>query len=124
MTEKHMPMQKNNGKQKLERAVPINRYTPAVDIYETEEELVLFAEMPGVDEQGLQVEIDRNLLTLEAEISGSEGDAKSAYYRQFKLSAGFEADAAEAGMKDGVLRLRLPKAEAAKPKKIAVKTLH
>ncbi len=124
MTDKQMTTQENDGTQKLETAVPIVRHTPAVDIYETEQELVLLAEMPGVVEQGLQIEIDRNLLTLEAEMADTDDKVKTTYYRQFKLANGYEADAAEAGLKDGVLRLRLPKAEAAKPKKIAVKTLH
>ncbi len=124
MTDKQMAIQKNAATEKLETAVPMHRYTPAVDIYETSEELVLLAEMPGVDEKGLQIEIDRRVLTLEGNVPAPEGEAKTSYYRQFKLAEAFDSDAGEASFKDGVLRLRLPKAEAAKPKKIAVKTLH
>ena len=98
--------------------------TPAVDIYETSAELVVMADLPGVDEAGLQLEVSRGVLTLEAEIQAAENEKQRGYYRQFRLSEMIDADAGSAVLKDGVLTLRLPKAEAAKPKKIAVKTLH
>ena len=98
--------------------------TPAVDIYETPAELVVMADLPGVDEAGLQLEVSRGVLTLEAEIQAAENEKQRGYYRQFRLSEMIDADAGSAVLKDGVLTLRLPKAEAAKPKKIAVKTLH
>ena len=124
MTDKQIVTQERSGEQPLQTAVPMNRYQPAVDVYETAEELVLLADMPGVAQEGLQVEINKNLLTLEGEIAGSNGQARNSYYRQFRLADGFDGEAGEAELKDGVLRLRLPKVEAAKPKKIAVKTLH
>ncbi len=108
----------------VEQANPVFRGAPAVDIYETDHELVLLADMPGVNEQGLQLEVSRGVLTLEAEREGSENGNKHGYYRQFKLSDRIDADAGQAQLKDGVLTLRLPKSETAKPKKIAVKTLH
>ena len=100
------------------------RLTPAVDIYETSAELVVMADLPGVEEAGLQLEVSRGVLTLEAEIQAAENEKQRCYYRQFRLSERIEADAGSAALKDGVLTLRLPKTEAAKPKKIAVKTLH
>lgn len=124
MTDKQIMTQENGVARQLENALPIGRYTPAVDIYENEEELVILAEMPGVVEQGLQIEIDRQILTLEGELRGAAGEAKAIYHRQFKLPEAFAGEAGEAALKDGILRLRLPKTEAAKPKKIAVKTLH
>ena len=98
--------------------------TPAVDIYETPAELVVMADLPGVEEGGLQLEVSRGVLTLEAEIKIAENEKQRGYYRQFRLSERIDADAGSAALKDGVLTLRLPKTEAAKPKKIAVKTLH
>lgn len=124
MSDKQMMSQKNDTIHRVEQAAPINRYTPTVDIYETSEELVLLADLPGIEEQGLQIEVSRGVLTLEAELSTDEGRAETGYYRQFKLSERIAADAGEAALKDGVLTLRLPKSEAAKPKKIVVKTLH
>lgn len=124
MTDKQMPTQGDGSEQYLNTTVPINRFAPAVDIYETDAELVLLAEMPGVEAQGLQVEIERNILTLEGEVAVVEGEARTSFFRQFKLSERFDAEAGEAGLQDGILKLRLPKAEAAKAKRIAVKTLH
>ncbi len=100
------------------------RLTPAVDIYETADELVLLADLPGVAESALQLEVTRGVLTLEGEIEAAGDDRQRSYYRQFTLSERIDADAGKATMKDGVLTLRLPKSEAAKPKKIAVRTLH
>jgi HSP20 family molecular chaperone IbpA len=108
----------------VEQAVPVFRGTPAVDIYETDNELILLADIPGVNDQGLQLEISRGVLTLEAEREGRENGNKHGYYRQFKLSDRIDADAGQAQIKNGVLTLRLPKTETIKPKKIAVKTLH
>lgn len=124
MNDKQMATQQVAQAHPVEQASSVFRGTPAVDIYETDHELVLLADMPGVNEQGLQLEVSRGVLTLEAEREGSENGNKHGYYRQFKLSDRIDADAGQAQLKDGVLTLRLPKSETAKPKKIAVKTLH
>lgn len=124
MSDKQMMKNENELESKVERALPIQRFTPAVDIYETDQQLILQADLPGVAEQDLQLEVVRGILTLEAEQAAVEGAARKAYYRQFKLSERIDADAGVAELKDGVLTLQLPKTEAAKPKKIAVKTLH
>lgn len=124
MTDKQMMENESNEMNKVERALPVQRFTPKVDIYETDQELVMLTDLPGVAEQDLQLEVVRGILTLEAEQAAVEGAARKAYYRQFKLSERVNADAGTAELKDGVLTLRLPKTEAAKPKKIAVKTLH
>jgi HSP20 family molecular chaperone IbpA len=124
MTDKQIMSKENGSINKVEKALPINRFSPAVDIYETDSELVVLADLPGVKEQALQVEVDRGVLTIEAEQEVVEGAARTAFYRQFKLSERIDSDAGVADLKDGVLTLKLPKSEAAKPKKIAVKTLH
>jgi len=124
MTEKQMMNKGDNGIESVQRALPVQRFNPEVDIYETEQELVLMADLPGVAQQDLQLEVERGILTLEAEQAAVEGAARKAFYRQFKLSERIDADAGVAELKDGVLTLRLPKTEAAKAKKIAVKTLH
>jgi len=124
MTDKQMMNKEEQNLEKMERALPVQRLTPDVDIYETEQELVLLADLPGVTEQDMHLEVERGILTLEAEQAAVEGAARKAYYRQFKLSERINADAGIAELKDGVLQLRLPKTEAAKPKRIEVKTLH
>ncbi|MDA3902645.1 MAG: Hsp20/alpha crystallin family protein [Desulfuromusa sp.] len=103
---------------------PAFRLSPAVDIYETDAELVLLVDLPGVENSGLQLEVSRGVLSLVGEMQATENEKQRSYYRQFRLSERIDADAGHAELKDGVLTLRLPKSEAAKPKKIAIKTLH
>jgi len=98
--------------------------TPAVDIYETETELILLADLPGVTETNLQLGIDHGILTLEGAINENGIDHQHRYYRQFRLTDKIDTNGGNATLKNGVLTLRLPKSEVAKPKKIAVKTLH
>jgi HSP20 family protein len=124
MSEKQVVSQENGLRQNIEKANSTFRMTPAVDIYETANELVLTADLPGVAKDGLQLEVSRGVLTLEGEIQAADNQAQRSYYRQFTLSERIDADAGDAALKDGVLTLRLPKNEAAKPKKIEVKTLH
>ncbi len=117
-------MDQKHQEDKLNPAKQIFRLTPMVDVYETEEELVVMADLPGVEESGLQLEVSRGVLTLEAEIKAAENEKQRGYYRQFRLSDRIDADAGNAALKGGVLTLRLPKSKGEKPKKIAVKTLH
>jgi HSP20 family molecular chaperone IbpA len=124
MSDKQMTTQPVEQAYPVEQTAPIVWGTPDVDIYETDSELVLLADMPGVTDQGLQLEVSRGVLTFEAEREVADGGTKYGYYRQFRLSERIDADAGKAELKNGVLTLRLPKTEAAKPKKIAVKTLH
>ena len=124
MSEKQMISRDNGETHKIEQAKPVFWATPQVDIYETAEELVVMADLPGVEERGLQLEVSRGVLTLEAEVQAAENEKQHGYYRQFQLSDRIDADAGSAALKDGVLTLRLPKSEAARPKKIAVKMLH
>ncbi|MEA3362179.1 MAG: Hsp20/alpha crystallin family protein [Thermodesulfobacteriota bacterium] len=120
----HQVVTQKHQENKANLASQTSRLTPVVDIYETGEELVVMADLPGVTESGLGLEVSRGVLTLEAEIQAAENEKISGYYRQFRLSERIDADAGSAALKDGVLTLRLPKKQVEKPKKIAVKTLH
>jgi len=124
MNKQQVVSEKQNQMDKVELPKSILRLTPAVDIYETAEELVVMADLPGVAESGLGLEVSRGVLTLEAEIQAAENEKQRGYYRQFRLSERIDADAGDAALKDGVLTLRLPKSPEDKPKKIEVKTLH
>lgn len=106
-------------------------FTPDVDIFETEKELTLLADMPGVRTSDLNIDLRENVLTLDGEVINPEGENEVAvfseyrtgkYYRQFNLSEIIDQSKIEATMTDGVLRLTLPKIEAAKPRKIAIKS--
>lgn len=123
MSENNMTTQDVSSVEKVNQPRPVHWASPAVDIYETGEHLVLEADLPGVREEDLQLEVSRGVLTLEAPASAENG-RQYGFYRQFRISDRIDADAGEAALKDGVLRLRLPKSEAAKPKKISVKTVH
>lgn len=104
-------------------------FTPAVDIFETEKEITLLADMPGVKADGLNIDLRDNILTLTAD-SAPVGGANEEdvlveyetgrYYRQFTLGELVNQEKIDAKLTDGVLRLTLPKVEKAAPKKITV----
>ena len=106
-------------------------FTPAVDIFETEKEITLLADMPGVKSGDLIIDLRENVLSLEGDVKSPEGTEEidiireyrtGKYYRQFTLSQVIDQAKIDAELKDGVLRLRLPKVEAAMPRRIAVKS--
>jgi HSP20 family protein len=101
-----------------------------VDIFESETEITLLADMPGVSSENVSIDLHENQLTLSGEveplISEKEGYLlqefeTGTFHRQFTLSDRIDQNAITATVKDGVLRLVLPKAEKAKPRKIEVK---
>jgi HSP20 family protein len=105
-------------------------YTPPVDILETEAEIVIYADMPGVTPQSLDVDLRENVLTIEGHVpaSPSEGEVllreyeSGSFYRQFRLSNAIDQARIDATLSDGVLRLKLPKAEAVRPRTIQVQS--
>ena len=106
--------------------------TLAVDVYETEEDVVVNAALPGVDPDDVDVSLTGDTLTIKAELKSDDEVEEERYiYRERRLgsyarSLGLrtpvEADEAEAEYENGVLTLRLPKVEKARPKAIEVKT--
>lgn len=113
-----------------ERTKPGPVFVPAVDIFESEAAITLLADMPGVSSENISIDLHENQLTLSGEveplISGKEGYLlqefeTGTFHRQFTLSDRIDQKAITATVKDGVLRLVLPKAEKAKPRKIEVK---
>lgn len=113
-----------------EEGVSATTWTPAVDIYETADMIVMKAELPGVAREDIQIQIDGNTLTLRGERRFAKDVQEESYlrieraygsfHRSFTLPAGVQQDRVRALFKDGVLELSLPKAEEAKPKKIAI----
>lgn len=107
-----------------------NWLTPAVDIFEDETALTLVADLPGVPKERLELAIDKGVLTIEA-LSPAANDegaffrefGTTGYYRRFHLPDTLEFDQVAADLKDGVLTVRMPKAAAARPRKIEV-TVH
>lgn len=109
------------------RDVPV--FIPAVDIYESDGELTLLADMPGVPPENVEIDLNNSQLTIKGVAVKRENGGRALlkeyavgdYYRQFTLSEAIDRTKIGASMKDGVLKVILPKAEAAKPRKIEVK---
>ena len=105
-------------------------FTPAVDIYETNDALILLADLPGVSKDDLNIRLEDDVLTLEGVALADAAPAgepllteyrTGTFFRQFTLSEAIDRDKIDAQLNHGVLKLVLPKAEAAKPKRIEVK---
>jgi len=102
--------------------------SPPVDIYETEEGLVVKADLPGVAKENMDIRVENNLLTIRANAAHvAPGDPIYReyelvnFFRQFELSEKVDQSKISADLNQGVLTLNLPKAEEAKPRKIDVK---
>jgi len=108
------------------------RFVPAIDVSEDEDGLTLSAEVPGMERDDLDVTVDNGVLTLRGEKKEEVKTDEANFHRVERRYGRFErrirlpdyVDQAkiEASYKDGVLRLRMPKAEVAKPKSIQIKT--
>ena len=115
----------------MERTRSRRCFVPRADIYETEKEIIVLADVPGANEKTVDITLEKNVLTIDAYVEPAipsgfdvayaeyeEGD----YQRSFRLSDEIDQDKIEATVSDGVLRLRLPKSQEAATKKIAIKT--
>lgn len=103
-------------------------FVPSVDIYENREALILVTDMPGVSNDGVEIHLKDNDLTISGRVKNEEllgspvyseyefGD----YLRRFTLSSVIDQGKIQATMKDGVLKVVMPKSEAAKPRQISV----
>ena len=110
----------------------VRTWAPPVDIYETDDALVLKAELPGVSKDDVSIEIHQNTLILrgqrkhEAEVKEDRYHrverAYGTFQRSFVLPTLVDQEHVQASYTDGVLELRLPKSEAAKPKRIAIQS--
>ena len=131
MTEQELkPKVKEEAPAKAERVRPGRVFVPAVDIFETPQALVLVADMPGVAGDQVTIDLKENLLTILGQVSPpsekqiilAQEYAIGDYYREFQVGELIDKDKIEAGVKNGVLTLTLPKAEKAKPRRIEVKS--
>lgn len=127
MADKDLKVQNEGALQREPRRRHVDTMRPAVDIVENSQGLTLYADMPGLEQDDLQVQIDKGVLTLEGtpkqEPKGNavhEEFSVRPYYRQFQLPEQIDSDKAQAELKNGVLTLNLPKVEAAQPRRIQV----
>ena len=123
-------MNRTHDVRRVEQSRQAETYVPAVDILEREDGLVLMADMPGVASDDVEIQYEQGVLTIHGRVRPPRetpgrylvreygtGD----YLRSFTLGEGIDIDKIEAVCRNGVLELRLPKAEALKPRRIEVK---
>ena len=122
--------QKRELETKQEATIPARVFIPTADIYEDENELTLILEMPGVDKGNVEVSVEDGVLRVGGRLDFSKYQGLQPLYteynighysRSFTLSNQIDQDKIAAEMKDGVLSLKLPKVEQAKPRTIQVK---
>jgi HSP20 family protein len=106
------------------------RWMPAMDLVETDDHFVLRADLPGMDEDDVSIELEDNVLTISGERRAEHEAQKEGFYRlerasgsfarQLTLPEGVDADAIAASFERGVLEVRVPKPEERKPRKVAI----
>ncbi len=112
------------GKEAARPSPPAGAITPAIDIHENADGLILEADLPGANESSLRVELEHNVLNLHASVTRALPETARAvhqesgvaeYFRSFILSDEVQRDEIRAELKNGVLRLTLPRAEREAP---------
>jgi HSP20 family protein len=106
------------------------RWIPAMDLVETEDAFVLKADLPGVTESDVNVEIEDNVLTVSGERKAEHEDKREGYvrversygsfHRSLTLPEGIDPEGVQASFENGVLDIRIPKPEERKPRKVAI----
>lgn len=105
-----------------EVAVPTQAVTPSVDVYENEEELLLVADLPGVVPEKLDIRLDLPELRVVAEAQSID-HVPIRYQRQFRVGSSVDPGRIAADLKDGVLKIHLPKSEAHRARRIEVRAV-
>jgi HSP20 family protein len=109
---------------------PLRRYTPAMDLVDTGEAFVLKADLPGLSESDVSIEVDDNVLTISGERKSEHEDRKAGYYRvershgsfrrSLTLPDGVDPEAVTATFDKGVLTVTVPKPEQQVPRKVQI----
>ena len=114
---------------KEETTVPVRYFVPTTDIFETEDALTVVMEVPGVDREAIDINLENDVLRIDAKIDPSKYDGMEPLYteynvghfaRSFTLSNKIDREQISANLEDGVLTLTLKKAKEATPRKISV----
>ncbi len=128
-TQELQVQKKREIENKQESTVPARLFVPVADIYEAPDALSVILEMPGVQKSDVAVNVEDGVLSVEARIDLSKYQGLQPLYteynighyaRSFRLSSKIDQNKIAAEMKDGVLSLRLPKVEEAKPRTIKI----
>jgi HSP20 family protein len=106
------------------------RWVPAMDLVETEEHFVLRADLPGMSQEDVKIELEDNTLTVSGERKAQHEEREEGFYRversfgsfsrSLTLPKGVDADAVSASFDQGVLEVRIPKPEETKPRRISI----
>jgi HSP20 family protein len=113
-----------------DKDIAATTWAPSVDIYETESELVMTAEIPGVDEKDVEIKVEDNTLTLKGERKFEKETKEENYhriersygtfYRAFTLPNSIDPDKIHAEHENGVLKISMPKRQELKPRKVKI----
>lgn len=130
MAEQQVPLQEKKELTPAEERTEAGRFfSPYTDIHETAESVVVTMEMPGVDKGGVDIRLDKGVLTIKGTVDAAKYDALRPIYteynvgnfiRTFTVSTKIDSGAISASMGDGVLTVNLPKAAEAVAKRIQV----
>ena len=121
--------EKREVEREQEATIPARAFLPPTDIFESDGVLTIIMEMPGVDREDVDVNVENGVLRVEGRLDFSKYEGMQPVYteynighyrRSFSLSSKVDQDRISAQMQDGVLTLLLPKAEEAKPRRISV----
>jgi len=109
---------------------PVRRWIPAMDLVETDEHFVLKADLPGLGEGDVSIEVEDNVLTVSGERKAEHEDKREGYVRversygafrrSLTLPEGIDPEAVTASFDNGVLEVRIPKPEERKPRRVAI----
>ena len=122
--------EKREQQQKDEATIPARTFLPTTDIFETEDALTVVMEMPGVDKTNLDIHVENDVLSVAGRIDLGKYEKLAPVYTEYNIghyrrtftltSSRINQERIAAEMKDGVLRLTLPKVEQAKPRRIQI----
>jgi HSP20 family protein len=112
------------------QAAATRRWIPAMDLVETEDDFVLRADLPGVNESDVNIELEDNVLTVSGQRKAEHEERKEGYYRVERASGAFsrsltlpegvDPERVTANFDKGVLEIRIPKPEQRKPRKVTI----
>jgi HSP20 family protein len=129
MVAKEVTVREKQEVKREEPTRPGRAYLPDVDIYESSDSIWLWADMPGVDEKQIQVNLAEGVLTIEGQVLVQEYEKLAPVYseynvgnylRRFTISSDIDSNRISARMNNGVLEIELPKSERTKPRRIEI----
>ncbi len=127
---KELEKQEAHPEQTAENTRSRRLYLPRADIYESADKIVVYADMPGVDEKSIDITLEKNVLTINGFVESTAPAGYTLAYaeyntgdyrRAFTLSNEIDREHIDATVTNGVLKLTLPKSKQATPRKITVK---